>query len=75
MLDDGTYNVFIVDASVTVGENARIVELEVTITSGDFKGDVVSIRADGLAGEEWELLGTPATLVVTDGAPHLRLDS
>jgi hypothetical protein len=77
-LGDGTYDVFIVDATVEAQAgadgDARVVHLELTIISGPQKGEVVSVAATGLDGEDFELLGMPGTLTVVDGAPRFRLD-
>lgn len=71
-LPDGTYDAFIVDATA-IGENTM--HLELTITSGEFKGEVLGISATGLAGEDYELLGMPATLTVAAGVPTVTVDS
>src|SRR5437763_1711877 len=42
ILGDGTYDVFILEAEVIDDNTLR---LEITVTTGSFKGDVVSIRA------------------------------
>ena len=77
-LGDGTYDVFIVDPTVDAPEGAardhRVVHLEPTIIRGPQKGEVVSVAATGLDGEDFELLGMPGTLTVVDGAPVFRLD-
>lgn len=70
MLDDGTYDVVVVDAD-TEGDVAA---LELTIIAGQHKGEVVTVRAAGLRGESYELLGVPGTLVVTDGEPSVTLE-
>lgn len=68
MLEDGRYDAFIVWAEET---HDGSVGLDLTITTGPHKGDVVSVKAahdtDPLA-----LLGMPCTLVVEDGAPRLE---
>jgi len=74
LLVDGTYDVFIVDATVDDSGATRSVHLDLTVISGPSKGEVVSVAAHGLAGEEFELLGMPGTLVVADGRPEFRLD-
>ena len=71
MLDDGTYDVVVVDAD-TEGDVAA---LELTIIAGRHKGELVTVRAVGLRGESYELLGVPGTLVVTNGEPSVRLES
>ena len=58
MLPDGTYDVFVVDAAVDATSDAPALHLEVTILAGDHKGEVVSVRAEGLGVDELEALGT-----------------
>ena len=75
MLSDGTYDVFVVDATVTETPDApRRVALELTITSGEHRGGVLEVIAVGLAGSEIDLLGMPGTLTITNGEPAFRLD-
>jgi hypothetical protein len=70
-LPDGTYDVFIVDAEEADDGGVR---LDITITTGPQKGEVVSVRATGLADDPINLLGIPATLTVTEGVPRVVLD-
>jgi len=75
-LADDTYDVFVVDATVDASDPAsRVVHLDLTIISGPRKGEVVSVAAAGLAGEDFELLGMPGTLTVADGCPEFHLDA
>ena len=71
MLSDGTYDVVVVDAD---GDAEGVVHVEVAILAGERKGEVVSITTTGLRGSEFDLIGMPATLTVTDGAPTVRID-
>ena len=71
MLPDGTYDVFVVDAA---SEGPDALRLDVTILAGEQKGEVVSVRAQGLAVDELDALGLPGTLTVTDGEPALVLE-
>lgn len=48
--------------------------LDLTIVSGPHKGEVVTVRAEHLDGDEFDLMGMPATLTVTDGRPTVRID-
>ena len=57
-LPDGTYDVLVVDAST----DGDAIALEITIISGEHKGDVVALRATGLGVDELDLLGMPGTL-------------
>ncbi len=74
-LADGVYDALVVDASAN---DDGSISVEVTIIAGPAKGDVVSLRTSGLAGdngfEPLDLLGVPATLTVAGGAPSLRLE-
>lgn len=70
MLDDGTYDALIVDAH----RDGDAMTLEITITIGAHKGEVVFVRASGLHRDELDLLAMPATLEVRDGVPSVRFD-
>ena len=70
MLQDGTYDVFVVDAD----DDEGVIRLELTILAGEQKGEVVNLASPNLQGEPALLLGTPGTLTVTDGVPSLRLE-
>jgi hypothetical protein len=71
LLGDGTYDAFVVDA--TVHGDGRTT-LELTIIAGAHKGAVLDITATGLRGDEIELMGMPATVTVEDGRPRVRID-
>ena len=71
MLPDGTYDVFVVDATPDGPGGLR---LEVTILAGEQKGEVVSVHADGLGIDELDALGLPGTLSVVGGEPTLLLE-
>ena len=74
MIADGTYDAFVVDAEDTSeGDEPRHL-LELTILSGDHKGELVSVTAFGLRRSDIDLLGLPATLTVTGGEPSVRID-
>ena len=72
VIADGTYDVFIVDATELAAGGWQ---LELTILAGEHKGELVTINAQGLEGEEFDLLGMPGTLVVADGSPAFRIDA
>jgi len=72
MLPDGTYDVFVVDA-VADGDGGAL-RLELTILSGEHKGELVPMRAAGLGVDELDALGRPGTLTVTGGDPSLSLE-
>jgi hypothetical protein len=71
VLPDGTYDVFVVDAT-SAGPGA--LHLDVTVLVGEHKGEVVSVRADGLGVDEIDALGVPGTLTVVAGEPALALE-
>ena len=75
MLDDGTYDVFVVDAD-PLGEegDGRGYRLELTIVAGARRGEVVSVTAEGLTDPLFDLIGMPGTLTVDGGAPAVRID-
>lgn len=73
MLEDGTYDVFIVDATPLDGDRGGF-RLELTVVSGEHKSEVVTLDAAGMVGEEFDLMGMPGTLTVTDGSPSFRVD-
>jgi len=70
-LDDGTYDALVVDADARDGGDARI---ELVVTSGARKGEVVSVRASGLTEDPLLLLGLPATIRVVNGEIDVQLD-
>lgn len=70
-LEDGRYDVLVVDATPSTDGSCQV---EVTIVAGQHKGEVVALRAAGLAARALDLLGTPGTLTVESGAPHLDLE-
>lgn len=73
MLDDGTYDAFIVDAREDE-EIFRAMYIELTITSGARKGEVLNVRATNVHRDAIALIGLPATLRVRNGEPHLTID-
>lgn len=70
-LPDGTYDVFVVDAEEA--DDGTVTGVELTVLAGEHKGEVVRLggRIDR---DAVDLLGTPGTLVVADGAPKLTLE-
>jgi hypothetical protein len=58
---DGTYDVF-------------VVRIELAITTGPSKGEVVSLRVNGIDRDALAMLGTPGTLTVVDGEPNMQFD-
>ena len=70
-LADGSYDALVVDA--TAADDGSI-GVELTIVAGEAKGEVVALRAEGLARDPLDLLGVPATITVVDGAPSVRFE-
>ncbi|HET9608361.1 MAG TPA: hypothetical protein VFP06_02065 [Acidimicrobiales bacterium] len=70
-LPDGTYEALVVDTSE---HDDGSVAVDLTIIAGPAKGQVVTVRATGLAGDPLDLLGVPATLTVEGGAPSVDFE-
>ena len=73
MLSDGTYDAFIIDAQEDE-EISRAMRIELAITSGARKGEVVIVRATNVRRDAIALIGMPATLRVVDGEPRVTID-
>ena len=71
VLPDGTYDVMIVDAHA---DDDDIVRVELAVSSGEHKGEVVHVRGRFPGRDELDLLAAPATLVVSEGQPRVTLD-
>lgn len=71
VLPDGTYDALVVDAR---DEGDGTFHLDVTITTGEHKGDVVQVRGPVPGKDELDLLAAPATLRVDGGQPSVSLD-
>ena len=68
-MHDGEYDAFVVWADAL--DDTRVA-LELTITTGAHKGDVVTVRASNLpARDVLDLVGLPCTLRVSAGQPHV----
>jgi hypothetical protein len=75
VLEDGSYDVIVVDVTDDGGKGAdRVVALELAVLAGSHKGEVVTVHAAGLRGDELDLLGIPGTLTVLDGEPSVQLE-
>lgn len=70
-LPDGTYDALVVDATE---HDDGSVAVELTIVAGGAKGEVITLRATDLRGDPLDLLGLPATVTVTAGAPAVRFE-
>jgi len=73
-LPDGTYDVFIVDAQADPADETRVNQLDLTVVTGPFKGEVMTVASQGLEGSDLDLMGMPAVLTVADGRPTVTLD-
>jgi len=71
VLDDGVYDVFVVDAE----GDGDLLSLDLTVLDGPHKGEVVSMRAQGLGVSELDALGCPGTLTVRGGEPSVVIDT
>ena len=69
MLADGTYDAIVVDAERV----EDVVRLELTITAGPHKGEVVAVRATHPTMDPIDVLGIPARIVVTHHRPRVEL--
>lgn len=70
-LPDGTYDALVIDAAE---HDDGSVSVDLTIIAGAAKGEVVTLRATGLTGDPLDLLGVPATITVSGGAPSVRFE-
>lgn len=66
LLPDGDYDAVIVDAGVTT--------IELAISSGGFRGQVLALASTESLGDPIDLLGLPATITVAFGVPSVRID-
>ncbi len=64
---------WLVEVASAPGEPPAVA-LDLTILAGDAKGEIVSVRAVGMAGDPVMLLGVPGTLTVADGIPSVQLE-
>jgi hypothetical protein len=65
-LADGVYDAFVVWAET---RDDGALALDLTITAGARKGDVVSVRATNAPRDAIDLVGLPCTLRVSAGQP------
>ena len=72
MLEDGTYDVMVVDAEATAEGDA--LRLDITVLAGAHKGEVVTLTATGLGVCDVDALGMPGTLTVSAGEPSLVIE-
>lgn len=72
MLEDGTYEAVVVDADE--GPQTGTVRLELAVLVGPHKGELVTVIAADLGRDPLDTLAVPATLVVSNGQPHVHLE-
>lgn len=70
-LPDGSYDAIVVDAEELDDDQ---IGLELTVLAGPEKGRVVEMRGPRDGHDAIDLLGIPATIIVTDATPHLHLE-
>jgi hypothetical protein len=68
-LADGVYDAFVVWAETRDDDT---IALDLTVTSGASKGDVVSVRATSAPRDAIDLVGVPCTLHVRAGEPSVE---
>ena len=66
-LEDGVYEVVVVDAQEIHAEDA--VRVELVIVAGTQKGEVIALRALHFDHDALSILGRPGTLTVDNGTP------
>ena len=70
MLADGTYDAIVVDAE----RDEDGIRLELTITAGPHKGEVVAVRVGNVTMDPVNVLAIPARIVVTNNSPRVELE-
>jgi hypothetical protein len=71
-LDDGIYDAIVIDA---VSRDDDIMMIEIALSSGAHRGEVVRVNATHI-GRSWtDLLAAPVTLIVESGRPRLTFDT
>lgn len=74
-LPDGEYAALVIEVEEGLDDTGTgVVHLELTILTGQHKGDVVAMSARGIHGSFIELIGMPATITVRDGDPRVIID-
>lgn len=77
-LPDGRYDVIVVDATTaesTTAGGGSVTTVDVAVLAGPHKGEVLTLGASGLEGDEIDLLGMPGTLTVDGSVPTLVVES
>ncbi len=70
MLPDGSYDAVVVDAT-PADDHVRV---ELALSTGPNKGEVVAVRGRFAVSDPIELLGLPATLTVREGEPSVTVE-
>jgi hypothetical protein len=70
-IGDGTYEVMVIEAA-EIADNT--LALDLVITAGAVRGEIVHVTARGLDVTWTDVLGRPATLTVSAGSPHIALE-
>ena len=70
-LDDGVYDGIVIDAK-EIGDEA--IHIEVALSSGPRKGEIITISARHLRRSWLELLGMPVTISVAHGEPQIEFE-
>ena len=68
-LADGVYDAFVVWAET---RDDGAIALDLTVTTGARKGDVVSVRATNAPRDAFDLIGLPCTLHVRASEPRVE---
>jgi hypothetical protein len=74
VLEDGTYSAIVIAADDDGEEGSGAVRVELAVTSGPHKGDVIAVRGRFPGIAALDLLAEPATVTVRDGRPGVTLD-
>lgn len=70
-LPNGIYDIFVIDVEELDDGSVRY---ELAVTAGDYKGDVIAVRASHARHDALACIGLPGTLRVVDGVPRVELD-
>ena len=70
-LDDGVYDGIVIDAKEI---DDQAIHIEVALSSGPRKGEIINVSARHLRHSWLELLGMPATITVAHGEPHIEFE-
>ena len=71
VLDDGIYDVIVLDARDDADD---VMHIELALSSGAHRGEVVKLSARGVQRSWIDLIGTPATLTVEGGRPRVAFE-